>query len=724
MKKFIFICLASVNVFTAKAQDIIRKIDGTELKTKVLEVNPGDIKYKKFGFTDGPTYTILIKDISKITYTNGDVETFGKVVEQKNPIVKEVVKPIQQTVVSGFTNKAEAKNITDANGLRQGKWLVYINEKHKLFELPNKVNADYYRLVIYKDGNFSGIERLYSLSGELLTETFYENGKTEENTFYENGKLHSILPKKNGNFNGTHKVYSIDGNLFLEWNYVNGERLGTQKQYNILDGSLQKTEILEAKPKEIDLPDSIVGDLENGLVKVFSGTGFLKNEIPYKNGKINGTKKTYNENGTLIKEGIYTDDKRQGIFREYSKTGQLLVETSYENDKRNGIQKIYSANGDLFSETQYENGKENGISKIYLGSLYSEIPYENGKKNGIQKDYRDGKIASEIPYENGKKNGIQKDYLDGKIYREDTYKDGLQNGVSRYYFRYDPFEEITESLYVDGQKNGLEKRTKNGILICETPYQNGKKNGIEKSYYSDNGQIKSITPYLDDQIHGVDKYYDYKGHLKSQTFYVHGSIDKKAQRKEDFNSFVRDASVIAAGTVQIAQVNNASHQYLNNPNATNLNNYSSIIKNNLTLNPKDAIVANSQVLTNSTNTNSVANSTSNTSNNQAESSAVTANTTSGKDGNSAEGIACAKEAQREYENTQEFRNYNNNQNNIQAPIIYYGELAKAKNAEILLNHCGQYLSNQEKEALNSLVIDCRKMANELTKNKIIIKNGF
>lgn len=53
------------------------KKDGTPILTKVLEVNTDNVKYKKHGNQDGPTYTIAISDILTLTYANGDKEDFG-----------------------------------------------------------------------------------------------------------------------------------------------------------------------------------------------------------------------------------------------------------------------------------------------------------------------------------------------------------------------------------------------------------------------------------------------------------------------------------------------------------------------------------------------------------------------------------------------------------------------------------------------------------------------
>ncbi|MFY9307547.1 MAG: DUF4190 domain-containing protein [Bacteroidia bacterium] len=54
--------------------DIITLKNGTEVRAKVLEINPTEIKYKKCDNVDGPTIIINKSDASKIKYSNGITE--------------------------------------------------------------------------------------------------------------------------------------------------------------------------------------------------------------------------------------------------------------------------------------------------------------------------------------------------------------------------------------------------------------------------------------------------------------------------------------------------------------------------------------------------------------------------------------------------------------------------------------------------------------------------
>jgi hypothetical protein len=73
MKKgyLIAILLMSVSFGTLFGQDIIVLKNGNEIKSKVLEMNDKEVKYKKFDNLDGPTISIFKAEIFMIKYQNG-----------------------------------------------------------------------------------------------------------------------------------------------------------------------------------------------------------------------------------------------------------------------------------------------------------------------------------------------------------------------------------------------------------------------------------------------------------------------------------------------------------------------------------------------------------------------------------------------------------------------------------------------------------------------------
>ena len=77
MKKFltaVALLLSAWGGETLLAQDIVTLRNGEDLKAKILEVLPNEIKYKRYDNLDGPTFTLQKSEILMITYQNGTRE--------------------------------------------------------------------------------------------------------------------------------------------------------------------------------------------------------------------------------------------------------------------------------------------------------------------------------------------------------------------------------------------------------------------------------------------------------------------------------------------------------------------------------------------------------------------------------------------------------------------------------------------------------------------------
>jgi len=78
-KNLLFIQIIFVMILyipALKAQDTIVKRNNEKVIGKILEVNPTDIKYKRFDYPDGPTFTIVKWELKYIIYGNGVNESF------------------------------------------------------------------------------------------------------------------------------------------------------------------------------------------------------------------------------------------------------------------------------------------------------------------------------------------------------------------------------------------------------------------------------------------------------------------------------------------------------------------------------------------------------------------------------------------------------------------------------------------------------------------------
>ncbi|WP_460892553.1 hypothetical protein [Rufibacter soli] len=71
----LFFCLMVWQI--SQAQDIIIKRNGDEISAKILELTPNEIKYKRFDYQEGPTISLLKRDVFMIKYANGTKETFN-----------------------------------------------------------------------------------------------------------------------------------------------------------------------------------------------------------------------------------------------------------------------------------------------------------------------------------------------------------------------------------------------------------------------------------------------------------------------------------------------------------------------------------------------------------------------------------------------------------------------------------------------------------------------
>ena len=85
MKIFIIVLFCFSFIISTHAQDKIMFIDGTEILSKVKEINNTEIKYKLFDNQDGPTIITLKKNIFIIKYENGTKEVFTENLIKDSP---------------------------------------------------------------------------------------------------------------------------------------------------------------------------------------------------------------------------------------------------------------------------------------------------------------------------------------------------------------------------------------------------------------------------------------------------------------------------------------------------------------------------------------------------------------------------------------------------------------------------------------------------------------
>ncbi len=137
MKKliWIFIFIGFINNFIA--QDKIMFIDGTEILSKVIEINNIEIKYKLFDNQNGPTIVTLKKNIFIIKYENGAKDVFSENLNIDSPknIQKETTQNTNYCVKKGF-------KISDAfYGVTFNHYGI---SKNRNWPIPNNNTQKYY----------------------------------------------------------------------------------------------------------------------------------------------------------------------------------------------------------------------------------------------------------------------------------------------------------------------------------------------------------------------------------------------------------------------------------------------------------------------------------------------------------------------------------------------------------------------------------------------------
>jgi len=114
MKKKLWIYLITffglVTINMSIAQDIIYKIDHTEIKSKVIEITTLTVRYKNFNHLNGPIRNISINDVFMIIYEDGKREVF----DIKNNDTLSVIKSVINDTIS-------ARISAETDTLRVGK---------------------------------------------------------------------------------------------------------------------------------------------------------------------------------------------------------------------------------------------------------------------------------------------------------------------------------------------------------------------------------------------------------------------------------------------------------------------------------------------------------------------------------------------------------------------------------------------------------------------------
>lgn len=167
----ICIYIAVVFCLSSLAQDTLYFTNQVRLAVLLLEINPDNVKYKRFDNKEGATYTVLKNELQLVKFKNGSKEVFNEMPTVKTATAVSV-DPSKQTNEKG---KKETEDFFEGD---KPDLLIFRSGKKTEAKVLIVNNTEVkYKLFSFQDGP------TYHASKSELSSVQYGNGRTE--TFKE-----------------------------------------------------------------------------------------------------------------------------------------------------------------------------------------------------------------------------------------------------------------------------------------------------------------------------------------------------------------------------------------------------------------------------------------------------------------------------------------------------------------------------------------------------------
>ena len=286
----------------------------------------------------------------------------------------------------------------------------------------------------------------------------------------------------------------------------------------------------------------------------------------------------YYPNGKVVSsEGFMVDGKPDGYWKSYYENGNLKSEGNRKNFLLDGEWKFYQEDGSISQLITYSEGKKNGKRITYTSEYVLEENFSDNTKEGMSYVYDiDNHLVSSVSFSNGVENGMKKEFAeDGRIIRITDYNKGFiissewinrMDGSGRKQGKWLTFHDngniATVSFYLNDKLNGYVKHyDEDGKLTDIEKYDSGKKEelakdevkaDVRKEYYS-NGKIKTIATYKNGLPEGIRREYDEKGNISGSYVFEHGKIvsegiiDEQLTRHGPWKDYYNNGNVKAEG---------------------------------------------------------------------------------------------------------------------------------------------------------------------------------
>lgn len=241
------------------------------------------------------------------TYYNGVAEGVRREYNDKGQVVQSYI--MQSGYITG-------KGVMDNNGLKQGAWEEYYDER---YAKPNEK-------ILRAKGKYKNSKPVGEWS------YFFVNGKTEiEGSYNEGGKKEGLWT-----------WYYPNGNILIQDNYVDGLKEGSYIEYD--------------ENKNVIVKGNYLEDKEDGFW--FRANKDFIEEGKYVEGKREGAWKGFYKNGKPTYECNYVDNNYDGKFILYWENGRIKEQGNYQLGLRNGTWRKFDQLGNLFLIVTYKNGIE------------------------------------------------------------------------------------------------------------------------------------------------------------------------------------------------------------------------------------------------------------------------------------------------------------------------------------------------------------------------------
>ncbi|HXB12968.1 MAG TPA: hypothetical protein VNZ45_13355 [Bacteroidia bacterium] len=264
------------------------------------------------------------------------------------------------TVMGKISGGQDSGNYTDANGLRQRRWVITgavkstpgYKETDKIEEGEYKDNLkqgiwiQYYpggllkNKITFKDNRPDGYTVTYFMNGKVNEEGIWRNNRWvgDYKLNYENGNpQHQFHYNDNGKRDGVQDYFNSDGKKIIEGNWTGGKQSGATTEWNddgtvkakeiFNNGALDPTQSTIFPPKTttttvVTPPPTDAPKATTTVVKVDE-----KPNLPEKSFNGEGYWKLYNKNKQIAKDGTFH-------------SGHLIDGKSYIYDNDGILQKI------------------------------------------------------------------------------------------------------------------------------------------------------------------------------------------------------------------------------------------------------------------------------------------------------------------------------------------------------------------------------------------------